>query len=490
MKKFTFILTLMLFLSCNQQESNGSRSVDEIKSDLAEISILIPIIEAGLEVTSGKSASEVETLLDENRVFSPVSVSESADVIMTEYFGEHWNDNDSGTVEAPYTPSEVFTNKAGEVSGGELRIPSSGYITGLYGDTSLEFYLILERISSVKYRVYLYIYPGDVFNIDYIYEEYIVDESHEESIATWAWQWFDSRGNLNKYTENTTYYRDGTYTERDINWSASGTLLDLVKSGSPGDGTAEPLNYTVEDMILDIDDYIYPDVEPIYTDNTSTGQYSSISDFTVAGTSNRLVGSEFYTEDSTNSYSVLYMEGKKRKDLRKNVTRYVKDRDLNETNILALNTEGDYYTEINRIRKSSDSYLSWRHVWYTAPSTSLDTNSATSYITVLEKEDGSSIYSGTQEIFWGSAGEKYNYSIDSSTGEITMVWLESISRKLGNLTISLTDLRNITISSGNWEFTGEYEMGELFGTYSYSGDDYAVSLELQGIEINGVFENW
>lgn len=483
MKKITFILTLVFFLSCNQQESTNSLSNEDIKSDLAELSIIIPIIEAGLEVTSGQSASEVEDLLNENRAFSPISVSSDADQVMTEYFGEEW-----GT--APNAPSEIFSNKAAEVSGVELRIPASGYIYGLEGDATLEFYLVLEQISSVKYRVYLYKYPGDIFNIDYIYEEYIVDESHPDSIASWAWQWFDSRGNLNKYSQNITYYRDGTYSERDISWISYDSMLDLVKSGSPGDGTEEPLNYSINDMILDIDDYIYPDVEPIYTDDTSSGTFSSISDFLVAGTKNRLSGSEFYTEDETNSYSVLYMEGKKRKDLRKNVTRYIKNRSLNETNILSMNTEGDNYTEINRVRKSSNSYLSWRHIWYTAPSTSLDTNTATSYITVLEKETGSSIYSGTQEIYYGSDGEKYNYSVDSSTGEVTMIWLESISRSLGNLTINLTDLRNITIDSGNWVFTGEYEMGELYGTYSYMGDGYAVVLELQGIEINGVFENW
>lgn len=490
MKYVVIILTLMLILSCNQQESNSTQSTDELKSNLAEISILIPIIEAGLEVTSGLSASDVDTLLDEDRAFSPVGVSSSADLVMTEYFGEYWDDNDSGTAEAPYSPSEVFTNKAAEVNNGELRIPATGYISGLDGDTNLEFYLILEEISSVKYRIHLYKYPGDVFNIDYIYEQYIVDESHEESIATWAWQWFDSRGNLNKYTENTTYYRDGSYSDREISWTANSTLLDLVKSSSPGDGTAEPLNYSIDDMIQDIDDYIYPESEPIYTDNTSAGNYSSISDFTVAGTRNRLVGSEFYSEDADNSYSVLYMEGKKRKDVRENVTRYFKDRTLNETNILSLNTEGDYYTEINRVRKSSDSYLSWRHIWYTAPSTSLVTNTATSYITNLEKEVDSNIYSGTQEIYYGSSGEKYDYSIDSSTGEITMIWLESLSRSMDNITINLTDLDNITISSGSWEFAGEYEMGELYGTYTYSGTDYAVGLELRGIEINGVFEEW
>lgn len=486
MKKIILILTLVSVFSCNQQELGSNLSVDEIKGDLADISLLIPAIEAGLELSNGVSASEVDAR--SNRTFSPIAVSESQDTVMTEYFGADWSDDDGLTIEAPYTPSEVFTNKADEVVGGELRIPSTGYITGLNGDDELEFYLILEEISTAKYRVSLYKYPGDIFNIDYIYEEYVVDENSAD--ASWAWDWFSSRGNRNQYTENRTYYRDGTYSDRTIDWIGSDLQLDLVVEESPGYGTSEPLNYSVDNMLTDIDLYEYPAVEPIYTDDTSVADYSSISDIVVAGTSNRLIGSEFYSENGNSSYSVLYLEGKKRKDDRRSVTRYYQDRDLDAVNILAMNTNGDDYTEINRVRKYGDLYQSWRHVWSVSPSSTLDTDVATSYITDLDRESGSDIYSGTLTIYSGSSGDVYDYSIDSSTGEITMVWTNSVTRTLSNTTIDLNDLENITISGGNWSFTASYEMSELSGTYSYLGTDYVVNIDLEGIEVNGVFEKW
>lgn len=482
MKIIITLFILLLFLSCSNYTNSTSRTNEEIKLDLVNIPLIIPAIEAGLSIVDETS------VLDITRAFSPIGVTADVDdaAIMVEYFGSGWA-NETPTVEnpGPLTPWEVF-DKSG-TTGEILRIPEEGFIKGLYNNMNKDFYITMELESGKEYRIELFIYPRDIFNIDYQYIEYYVDE--ENSKGTWAWSWFNNRGKFGKYAQETTYYRDGTYSVRKSEGD-SAVLYTNIKEDAP------TLDYTVGDLIENITTYDYPRRVPRVT--TEVGYYSSYTSSRVKGTNLNQDVEEYYTEEDVDAndtadfiYSTLYMEGRKRSDDRENVTRYITDINNNITNILSLNTNGNSYTEINRVYKTETVYNSESHVWYTAPSSSLSVNVATSIYNVLTKNG--SIYEGTMTQYWGASGEIYEYTINTLTGEITMLWINNAdSRALSSIIIDLADLANITITEAgsSWSFKGAFELSELIGTYSYEGFDKDVSIYLEGIEIGSEFYSW
>lgn len=484
-----FILTTLSFLlSCGFiSDSTSSRSDDDIKVDLSDVALLIPAIEAGLEFVDEESAITDRSYSNDTRAISPGLVTDDGSGNMAKYFGSDWDT-------LPKSPDEVFTDNSDEVINGVLRIPETGYISGLYSNSNNEFYMTMESESDTEplYRIKLYMYPLDVFNIDYTYEEYFVNED-DDTVGSWDWSWFDNSGEYQKLAKGITYYRDGSYIKRDS--TSYEAFYDDVKSGAPD------LDDTIDTLLGDYTDYIYPDDSPLFT--TSTGTYSSKSTGTIKGTNLKQDVEEYYTEEDTDAdsvpdylYSVLYMESSKRNDSRENVTRYITDMSDDEnvkTNILSVNTNGDYYTEMNWVYKEADSYSSERHIWDSSLSSSLDVSNAISVITELTQDDSdNTIYTGEVEAYWGSSGINYNYSLDTETGEISYSWIGIVTRSLGSDSIDLTDLENITIgsSSSSWSFTGSYQLGELYGTYSYDGTDYEVIMDLEGVEIEGEFYNW
>ncbi|MBN2618359.1 MAG: hypothetical protein JXR64_08635 [Spirochaetales bacterium] len=471
--KYIYIILLATLLGCGQVDLSV-RSNEDIKSDLEELPLLIPVIQSGLSLTNEIESQNITRALAPNSDTIPVSENE----IMIKYFGTNWDT-------APLKPSEVFTNNSNEVSNDTLRIPQTGTIQGIYNSNN-DFYLTLKDLGSNIYRVKLYVYPRNIFEIDYILEDYIVDEDKNNTDSTnstiWSWSNYDNKGNFDNYINNTVYYRDGTYSNKKIEWSGQNVILNLVKNSAPD------LDDNIADVLLNIDNYVYPTEIQLYTNDTSTGQYSSVTSFLLKGSRYTQEGEEFYTEDSQYSYGYTYSDGSKRFDNNKYVTRYIQDRDNNLTNIVSLHTNGDYFTELSRINKTANTYYSESHIWYEAPVSTLNINAASSIILNLTLSGTS--YTGTIEQYWGSFGIKHNYEIDTLTGNITISWLNTVSRSL-NSGIDLNNLDNIRIgSSDSWEFIGSYEMGNLIGTYKYNNVDYEVVIDLEGIEIESEFLKW
>lgn len=498
MMKIFILIVALLFVSCNLTSSIGSRSNEDIKLDLSDTALLIPVIEAGLQVVDEDKVLLVSRAISPNGVNTGaifnsdetyiIDDSTSDSKLMAEYFGENWHDSlygdDPHSYDAvPRTPDEVYKAKSDEISGGILRIPNNGYIKGIYGNNNNDFYITMEFISGKKYRIKQYIYPRDNFNIYYYYEEYLVNEE-DVTTGSWAWSWFNNRNIYQKLSKEITYYRDGTYSKRSS--ESEKVLYNEPKSGAP------TMSYTVEDLIENHTNYDYPSSIPIIT--TSAGSFSSATDSTVKGTRLSQDVTEYYTEDGETSYSVLYMEGIKRRDLRKNVTRYITDRSTGKTNTLSLNTNGNYYTEVNRVYKTKTTYNSEVHIWFKPVSSELDIKRAISWNNDLKQDSSdNSLYSGTLKIHWGSYGSEYQYIVNSSTGLVSISWISNITRStLVSETIDLSDLENINISGGDssWSFKGRYQLGELYGVYTYEDNNYNVVLDLEGIEIEDKFYKW
>lgn len=478
MKIFTALLVI-LFLSCSIEDDD--RTTGDIKGDLSAIVPLISVIEAGLNLVDENSVGT------NSRALSPTWSVDSSNEDMETYFGSDWQSN-------PYKPSKVYTDNGGDgVS--IVRIPQTDgtHIKNYNGNTNQEFYFTLEPISTKKYRLKLYIYPRDDFNTDYVYEEYVVDEDNE---GTWNWQNFDNTGISNSWIKQTTYYRDGSENNRDTVWSASRKKVDEVYNQAPA------LDLSVNDLIADNSLYEYFTDEPVYTISDDGTSDPDTPEFYSSKTLGRLKGKrvfldiiEYYTQETVSGgyimRNVQFIESTKRWDSEKIVTRSNKDTVLDKSNYLSLTVTGgkwDSISEIEKIERTSTTYKSENHFWYKPISSVTTVDDANSVILDLTKNEN--LFEGTSTQYWGSSGEVYNYSINTITGEIITKWIESTTRTIANQSFSITDVSDITISSGNWEFSGYYELGELVGTYSYNGDTSDVVVDLYGIEIEGKKYKW
>lgn len=482
-------LLVLLFISGCSIEGNSSRSDSAIKRDLFQLVSLSQVIEAGVALADGETIASSSSIVN-SRTITPGDVSAGSDAIMDKYFGSNWNSKDGGGAWLTWSPKEVYNNPVvqPEIVSGVLRIPSSGIITGLYGDSSIDFYLELSEITSgEKYSIKLYIYPRSDFNIDYILEEYIV---YESSISgEWSWSPFDNRDMINKLSKDTTYYRDGSFKDRETIWSSTmvggNRRIDEVKSSAP------PLTLGVNNIIGNYNNYLYYSSVPNFTYSTVSNFYSSETIGNVKGKRTSKDILEYYTEEGQKSWNLQYIESDKSWDTSKEVTRSYIDRSTGDSNYISLKISGGRWaetSEINRIVKTSTTYRSELHTWFSGIESVSTISNANSIILDLTKNG--SIYEGKSTNYWGSSGEVYSYSINTTTGEITTSWLSSSSRTLSNETINITDLSDIYISVGNWSFTGEYQLGEFFGTYSYKGDKEEVTFDHLGIDLGSGKEKW
>ncbi len=467
----TFIIVLSL--SCSLPTSDTARTDEEIRDDLIEISLLIPVIEAGLELVDEESVLN----LSRSRALSPNEVLDIDSDLMAYYFGGDW-------LTSPNTPHELFLSHG--TTGEILRVPSSGEIAGIYGDGNNDFYLTIESLADTKYRVKLYIYPRNIFNIDYTYEEYIVDESNTD--GAWSWDYFNNTGKASSWVKQKTFYRDGTFSNRKTEWVSYSSILTEVKNNAPS------LTSAATDIIVNLSLYDFPSDDPVYTN--SEGTFSSKTTSLVKAISKgktkvlKQQTTEYYSEEGDKSFTVLFMNGKSRKDDRESVTRAHIDRAIGETNILSMNTDGDDYTEINRIYKTNTTYSSERYMWSESPSESLNIGVANFIKNDLVKVGDS--YTGTLSFSYGSFNLNYSYTIDTLSGEVTTEWL-GFSRDISEgLTIDLADLSNISIETPETTkgFNGRYELGSLIGTYSYDDFEAEVEIGSEGLLINDVFYTW
>lgn len=465
------VIFSFLILSCTIDTTSDNRSDEDIKLDLLQVTSIIPAIQAGMNLV------DEESVLDLTRALDPTVLTDSDAVTISQYFGESW-------ATAPYTPSEVYAAAGG--TGAEVRIPASGYIKGLYEDNnnSNDFYMTMNPVSGKLYLLKLYIYPRDLFTIDHTYLEYYVDEDNTE--GTWAWSWFDNKGSFGEYAKEITYYRDGTYSKRDSSPESDKVVYNEVVNNAPS------LDDTISTVIGDsVKLSLYEYVEsPYFTKSAiAEGNYSSYTNSLVKGSKTQVTVDEYYSEDSSKSYSLLYAVTKKRSDEVYSVTRYIKDRVNGITNIVALNTVGTWYTEFNRVYTTDTTYTSESHIWYAALSSSLDIRHATTIYNELTKNGD--IYEGTMTQYWDIAGNVYNYSIDTTTGTISFSYLNSLTRGVGdNFTISLSDVSDKTVSGNNWSYKFSYENGVLYGTYTYKNFTKAVDIYLDSIDIGGKVYNW
>lgn len=484
MKIFTALLVI-LFLSCNIEDNN--RSNDDIKGDLSQLVQLIPVLKASLSLTNESSIIESRSFSD-SRAITPGQVLESSDTQMSKYFGANWNDKDEANAWLTFKPTEVYNNSgiASEIDTqtNTLRIPQSGVINGLYGKSDTDFYIELEEIQTgVKYRVMLYIYPRSDFNIEYIYEEYIVSDE-----GSWAWAPLDNGGQEGVLIKDIAYYRDGSVKDRVTTWTGSNRINEVYSN-------APALDFEIDDLISDSTDYLYPASEPIFT-------YSDVSDTTVfrSRTTGSIKGisggtfsiTEYYSEENGNkAYNLQLIERSKKWTFVKEVNRAYSNLTTLDSNFIALRESGTKWyttTEMEKIKKTATTYYSEKHLWYDELSNITETDNANSIILNLEKSGD--VYQGTSTQFWGSTGEKYNYTINTLTGEISTSWLQSTTRNLTSQNILITDIKNFTISSGNWSFKGSYDLGELIGVYNYNGDKYDVAIDLLGLVIEDEKYKW
>ncbi len=469
--KFLSIIGIIFFLSCSIGTTTTQRDDSLIKDDLINLPLYIPAIEAGISVANEVEIDNVQRALD------PTQVTVDDSSIMVDYFGTNWQTT-------PRTPDEVFQAKG--TSGQTLRIPESGLIKGLYGKVNNDFYLTMENIGTSKYILTLFIYPRDIFNIKYQEIEYVLDETN--SGAAWAWDWFNIRGKNRLYTSEITYFRDGSYSERSSDPESGSVLYTDVKSKAPElDNSA-----SITGVLGSIDNYTIPKKIPRFT--TESGQFSSYTKSIIRGGSDIFLADEYYSEDSRYSYSVIYLEAQKQKNIEENVTRYIEDRENNSVKILSLNTNGDYYTEINGIFKTTDSFQSENHVWYTSPVSTLNTSTSNSIYNNLSKAtdyETTHLYNGVMKQYWGNNGVEYSYSVNTYTGDIVMQFSSNLNRSIDPV-FNLKDISSITIGSESlpWSFSGKYELGSLKGIYKYENYSADVIIYLNGIEINGKKYNW
>lgn len=479
MKKIIPLLVILI-LSCNVEDKVKTEA--EIKSDLSGLISFLSVIEAGLSLIDEDSLVSSGAILNKtsSRALDPTSVSESGNLIMVDFFGSDWQTS-------PKTPHEVFTSKG--TSGQALRIPTTPntYISNIYSNVNNDFYLTMEEVLDKQYRIKLYIYPRDDFNTNYVYEEYLVNE--DDSNGSWAWSNFDNLEQTNSWIKQVTYYRDGSKKTRDTKWSNSGSKVDEVYSEAPS------LAFSVANLLTDYSDYTYFTNEPVYTVSSSSQFYSSKTLGVLRGNRKSREIIEYYTEEQiVGGYimrNVQFIEGSKRWDTVKTVTRSNKDTSTGESNYISLSISGGEWnqnTEIERISKTNTTYKSEKNFWYSNIDSVSTVNDANSVVLDLTKNG--TTYSGTSTQYWGSSGEVYNYSIDTLTGEITSQWTSSTSRLLSNQKIVITDLSDITISGNGWLFKGYYELGELIGKYEANGYGTEVAISLIGIEIDGQMKKW
>lgn len=116
----------------------------------------------------------------------------------------------------PLTPQEVY-EKFQTGSETEVRVPknngSSGYITNFYGDPAKKAYFTMTPESTGStdfYRIKLYILDNANLQLDYVYEEFIVDNS-----LSW-WGYFSDEGTKTGLITSSDHFYDGTVLEHEI----------------------------------------------------------------------------------------------------------------------------------------------------------------------------------------------------------------------------------------------------------------------------------
>lgn len=481
-------LLVILLLGCTIEDS--SRTDDEIREDLFQLVDLIPVIEAGLVLTDENSYI-LNSTASINRAITPGGVLAGSDTLMSKYFGSNWNSKDGNGLWLTWSPKEVFENSAiqSEIVSGVLRIPSAGVINGLYNDSTVDFYINLEELTpSEKYKVSLYIYPRSDFNTEYILEEYIVYES--SVTGEWDWSTWDGSDQINRLISDTTFYRDGSKKRRTTTWNSNlaggDKRYDSVYSSAPS------LEMDVDDLLLDYSLYEFYDTEPILTTSDTADYYSSRSEGTIREKRVSFGIIEFYTEyNGEESRNVQYIEGTTKWDTTKEVNRSIRNILTGESNFISLKISGGEWntnTEVSHIKRTGTTYYSENHFWFQDIATVTGVTNANSIILNLTKNG--TLYEGTSTKYWGSTGEIYDYTIDTSTGEIITSWLSSTSRNISNQSIDLSDLSNISISVGDWSFTGEYQLKEFTGIYNYKGEKVKVSLDQLGLDFGNEKIKW
>ncbi|MFZ4615749.1 MAG: hypothetical protein ACOYM2_06100 [Rectinemataceae bacterium] len=391
---------------------------------------------------------------------------------------------------ASKSPEQLYTDGRATAPN-PLRVPSTGLIKNIYGNSDYQGYFTLTPVTGTSYyKVDFTLYPLDSMIVASTVESYYVLGSDSGWVACQ-----DTTGAAG-FVALSTNYVDGTVGDRTMlkSYSGSGYVTfpapDLL-GGSQIPKTSELATYYTTPITTE------PAVQK------GAAQWSSYTTETVTNSAGNLITSnQFYTETDAVKYSgvTCYTSNPQNPKTYTNITRFFGDRSAGMQTIRAFATaslpgNNKSTGQIDQVDISKTGgktvYKSVIETWTGTGTATISGLSSSVVLSLTESAAGTGSFSGTQQTFTGTSrtGTTNNASIvKSATGTYTTTLTTNTTvatRVASKLSVSLDSLQDLALDLAGGIFHGSFSNGSFEGSYTdHSGASHAVYITGSGVVID------